>query len=68
MKSSLLTCFIVFLFFSSLFAQNDEQLESVKAAMRAGSAKELTKFFNENVDLNLNNSQTTYSKAQAEFV
>jgi hypothetical protein len=68
MKSSLLMGFIVFLFFGSLLAQNDEQLESVKAAMKAGSAKELAKFFNENVDLNLNNNQTTYSKAQAEFV
>ncbi|MFO0505663.1 MAG: DUF4783 domain-containing protein [Chryseotalea sp.] len=68
MKRLLITVFIGFQLIGAAWAQNDEQLESVKAAMKAGSAKELAKFFNESVDLNLNNNQTTYSKAQAEFV
>ena len=68
MKTLFLTIFVTFLLFSVSFAQQEEQLENVKAAMKAGSAKELAKFLSESVDLNLDNNQNTYSKTQAEFV
>ena len=68
MKSLFLTIFAVSLSFSVSFAQQEEQLDNVKAAMKAGSAKELAKFLSESVDLNLDNNQNTYSKSQAEFV
>ncbi|MBS1680757.1 MAG: DUF4783 domain-containing protein [Bacteroidetes bacterium] len=40
----------------------------MKNALKAGDAKELMKYFNSSVDLNLEGEVNTYSKAQAEFV
>jgi hypothetical protein len=40
----------------------------MKDAIKTGNAKEVTKFFNGSVDMNLNGEASTYSKAQAEFV
>ena len=40
----------------------------MKDAIKAGNAKELAKFFNQTVDVNLEGEVNTYSKAQAEFV
>jgi Domain of unknown function (DUF4783) len=40
----------------------------IKDALKAGSAKELVKYLNPTVDINLDGNFATYSKAQAEFV
>jgi hypothetical protein len=40
----------------------------MKDAVKAGNAKELVKYFNTTIDLNLEGEVSTYSKAQAEFV
>jgi hypothetical protein len=40
----------------------------MKDAVKAGSAKELAKYFNQSVDINLEGEVNTYSKAQGEFV
>jgi len=40
----------------------------MKDAVRAGNAKELARYFNTAIDLNLEGEVNTYSKAQAEFV
>ena len=40
----------------------------MKDAIKAGNAKELAKFFNQSVDVNLEGEVNSYSKAQAEFV
>jgi hypothetical protein len=40
----------------------------MKNALKAGDSKELVKYFNTSIDLNLEGEVTTYSKAQAEFV
>jgi hypothetical protein len=40
----------------------------MKDALKAGSAKELVKHFNESVDIDLDGDERTYSKAQAELV
>jgi|SRR5882762_501503 len=40
----------------------------MKEALKAGSAKELVKYLNQSVDINLEGNVSTYSKAQAEFV
>jgi len=42
--------------------------DDVKEAIRAGSAKELAKFMHQNVDVTIETSVESYSKAQAEFV
>ncbi len=62
---------LVFLFISihsfSTFAQGDV-IDQVKETIKAGSAKELTKYLNQTVDVTLDGSVQSYSKAQAEFV
>lgn len=40
----------------------------IKDALKAGSAKEAVKYFNQSLDINLEGEVKTYSKAQAEFV
>ena len=40
----------------------------MKDAVKAGNAKDLVKYFNASIDLNLEGEVNTYSKAQAEFV
>ena len=54
----------------SLRAQNAEaeQVNAIRAAIKAGSSKELIRYMDENVDLNLAAQKTSYSKSQAEYV
>jgi hypothetical protein len=40
----------------------------MRDAVKAGDAKDLAKYFNTSIDLNLEGEVNTYSKAQAEFV
>jgi hypothetical protein len=42
--------------------------DPMKEALKAGSARELVKYVNQSVDINLNGNINTYSKTQAEFV
>lgn len=60
---------IVFLFvgFAASFAQTDV-INLVKETIKAGSAKELSRFLNQTVDVTLDDGPQSYSKAQAEFV
>jgi hypothetical protein len=51
----------------SSFAQGDV-ISQVKETIKAGSAKELSRFLNETIDVTLNDGPQSYSKAQAEFV
>jgi len=69
MKSYLLVLFFLFLNFQSVmvFAQGDV-IDQVKETIKAGSAKELSKYLNQTVDVTLEGSVQSYSKAQAEFV
>ena len=50
-----------------LWAQADN-FAPMKDALKAGSAKELAKYFNQTVEMNLEGNSSSYSKAQAEFV
>ncbi len=43
-------------------------INDVKETIRAGSAKELARFLNQSVDIELNGKKETYSKAQAEII
>lgn len=62
---------LVFLLLSTqsvfTFAQGDV-INQVKETIKAGSAKELSKYLNQTVDVTLDGSVQSYSKAQAEFV
>ena len=48
-------------------AQGDV-IDQVKETIKAGSAKELSKYLNQTVDVTLDGAVQSYSKAQAEFV
>lgn len=58
---------LITLSFLTLFAQSDV-INNVRSALKAGSSKELIKYFNETVELNLDGKKSSYSKTQAEFV
>ena len=49
------------------YAQGDV-IDQVKETIKAGSAKELSKYLNQTVDVTLDGNVQSYSKAQAEFV
>ena len=43
-------------------------IASVKETLKAGSAKELSKFLSQNIDVTFDGNVQSYSKTQAEFV
>jgi hypothetical protein len=49
-------------------AQNNEVVNQIKEAIKAGSAKELSKHLNQTIDVTIDGKLQNYSKAQAEFV
>jgi hypothetical protein len=51
----------------SAFAQTDA-IGQVKETIKAGSAKELSRYLNQTVDVTVEGNVQSYSKAQAEFV
>jgi hypothetical protein len=58
--------------FSTLFASHSiaqtEIFTPLKDAIKANNAKEVVKYFNQSVDINLEGEVNNYSKAQSEFV
>ena|SRR5690606_31489535 len=52
---------------TSAFGQSDV-IDQVKETIKAGSAKELSKYLNQTVDVTLDGNVQSYSKTQAEFV
>jgi len=62
---------LVLVIFSLSGLQAQEQKDvigQVRETIKAGSAKELSRFLNQNVDVMIEEQLQTYSKAQAEFV
>jgi hypothetical protein len=59
--------FIICLVCNNAFAQSDV-INNVKAALKSGSSKELIKFCNDRVDLNIDHETNNYSRVQAEFI
>lgn len=56
------------LILSGALVQEDETLNNISAAMKAGSSKELIKYCNDNLEIKINGKSTNYSKSQAEVV
>lgn len=50
------------------FSQTAGVIDDVKEAIKTGSAKELSKYLNQTVDVTIEGKVENYSKAQAEFV
>ena len=67
MQKWLLAVFLLLFFWSAGRAQADI-FAPMKTAIKAADAKELSKHFNQSVDVNLEGNVNTYSKTQAEFV
>jgi len=51
----------------SLFGQ-DAIFDPIRDVIKTGSAKEISKYLNQNVEINIEGNVNTYSKVQAEFV
>ena len=60
----------IFLFISTLVVvrAQDSVLDNCRIALKAGSAKELSKFFTRSIDIKIDGESKNYSKSQAEFV
>ena len=48
--------------------QQEDVLDQVVGIIKAGNARELARFFQKEIDLNLNGDENTYSRARAEAV
>ena len=71
MKLNRLKAFIVFCVLTlQVFASNgqSEVISQVKETIKAGSAKELSRYLFQTVDVTIDGKVQSYSKAQAEFV
>jgi len=58
---------LLFVFTNSTQAQN-KSIEQIKLVLEVGSARELSQYLNNKVDLNINGIAATYSHTQAEGV
>lgn len=63
-----LTILFLFTGFFTYGQSQTEVIANVKAAMKAGSSKELVRYFNEIVSLNVDGEKSNYSKTQAEII
>ena len=72
MKNSLVAISLLFALFilagHSAITQKPDIIAQVSETIKAGSAKELSKFLNPTVDVMIDEKLEGYSKAQAEFV
>ena len=72
MKKLLYIGVLLFLAFSFTQAwstnTNSNSLEGIKTVFQSGSSKELAKYFDSGIDININGNQGDYSKNQAELV
>jgi hypothetical protein len=61
--------FLVLMVFAPiLLSAQSETFNAIKEAIKAGNSKEVVKYFNQSVEINLEGAINTHSKVQAEFV
>ncbi len=66
--SFLILTLVLMIFSKDTIGQSDV-LEGTKNALKAGSSKDISKYFNDMVEIGLNKEdKKTYSKTQAEFI
>ena len=49
------------------FSQNESLFADVRSALKAGSSKELSKYFNDTIELNISGESGNYSNVHAEI-
>lgn len=64
---NIILCAGLILMVSSAYAQEDALFKNVRSALKAGSSKELAKYFNETIELNINGESANYSSVHAEI-
>ena len=67
MKKLLQLSVIAFLLSTSLATAQSEVVDNIKIAMKAGSSKELSKYFSNNVDVTIDGDIQPFSRTQAEY-
>src|SRR5690554_4021022 len=71
MKAIVVKFFFLFLIscltINTIQAQSHSLFSDVRAALKAGSSKELSKHFNDNIQLNINGEEGNYSNVHAEI-
>lgn len=65
MKTRILLFFLLVI--SGGLAQGQDVFTNIKTAIKAGNSDQLAKYFNQNLDVNIEGSLNTFSKAQAAF-
>jgi len=53
--------------YSNSYGQNESLLAEVRLALKAGSAKELSQYFHDNVEVNIKDESGNYSRIHAEI-
>ncbi|MCS6824872.1 MAG: DUF4783 domain-containing protein [Cytophagaceae bacterium] len=67
-KTVLILSFIVFFAGISLGQSGMEIIADMKPHMKSGNAREMTKYLNDIVEINIDGEKGSYSKTQAEFI
>lgn len=65
---SLFSLIVLVFFCSNSLQAQEKEMGEAEAAIKIGSAKELAKHFNDNVEISFEGKKSNYSKTQAEFV
>lgn len=68
MKKVRFIYFILFCLSATVAIGQNQTIEEVKNAIKAGSSKELSKHFNSTVDVTIDDEIQSFSKVQAEYV
>lgn len=58
----------IFMFLFSFVASAQDNTNAIAAAVKSGSAKDISKFFSDDVDMKIIDKEDVYSKAQAELI
>jgi hypothetical protein len=64
----MITSLSIWLVLSASIFQSSDISKNIETAMKAGSAKELVKYFNETVEVKIDGSSSNYSRNQSEMV
>ncbi|MCR9249831.1 MAG: DUF4783 domain-containing protein [bacterium] len=68
LKNTLLLTLTIFIGLGTAMAQDDSIIDDVGTALRTGSSKELSKFFNDVIELKIDGEKENYSRTQAEVI
>ena len=60
--------YLGFLFLAASFARQQEPIDQVISALRAGNAQELSRYFDDNLELTLPGKSESYSRSQAQLI